>query len=109
MSDMEDTPDIFAQMKKMHNNMKKVWKQHVFYDMGHVAAEEILVAWMDFRSFCIDESIYNLLFMFQVKGQIVIGNFQCSFQEFDIWKPAILKLLTTIRVNFPEYNFYNVE
>lgn len=95
----ENALDISAQMEKLYCDMQKVWKQHVFYDMGEVEAEELLVAWMDFRSFCMDGSLYNLLFMFQVEEQIVLGNFHCSFPQYDIWKPVVLKLLMTIQVN----------
>ncbi len=98
VSDTENALDISAQMGKLYGDMKKVWKQCVFYDMGQVEAEELPVAWMDFRLFCIDGSIYNLLFMFQVEEQVVLGNFHCSFPQYDIWKPVILKLLTTIQI-----------
>ncbi|MCM1251958.1 MAG: hypothetical protein NC321_03990 [Clostridium sp.] len=99
MADRENAPDISVQMEKVYSDMKKVWKQYVFYDTGQVEAGEFAVAWMDFRSFCVDGSIYNLLFMFQAEKQIVLGNFHCSFPQYDIWKPVILKLLTTVRVN----------
>ena len=99
MVDTDNEQDIAAQMEKLHDDMKKVWKQNVFYDTGQVEAEELSVAWMDFRSFCMDGSVYNLLFIFQVEEQIVLGNFQCSFPQYDIWKPIVLKLLATIRVN----------
>ena len=101
MADRENAPDISAQMEKLHGDMKKVWKQHVFYDTGEVIAGGLTVAWMDFRSFCMDGSLYNLLFMFQVEEQIVLGNFHCSFPQYDIWKPAVLRLLTTVQVNDP--------
>ena len=87
MSDMESAADISAQMKKVHDDMEKVWKQNVFYDMGQITIEELSVVWMDFRSFCMDGSIYNLLFMFQLEEQIVLGNFHCGFPQYDIWKP----------------------
>lgn len=102
MPDSDNTPDISARMEKLHDDMQKVWKQHVFYDTGEVEAEKNIVAWMDFRSFCMDGSIYNLLFMFPVEEQIVLGNFHCSFPQYDIWKPVVLKLLTTIRVNMAD-------
>ncbi len=42
-------------------------------------------------------SFYSLLFMFQAQAQSVLGNFHCSFQIYDIWKPVIIKILTTIQ------------
>ena len=99
MAEVENTPDISAQIEKLYGDMKKVWKQFVFYDTGQVEAEGLSIGWMDFRSFCMDGSIYNLLFLFRAQEQSVLGNFHCSFPQYDTWKPVILKLLTTIQVN----------
>lgn len=99
MAEVENAPDISAQIEKLYGDMKKVWKQYVFYDTGQVEAEGLSIGWMDFRSFCMDGSIYNLLFLFRAQEQSVLGNFHCSFPQYDTWKPVILKLLTTIQVN----------
>ena len=85
------------QMAAIRNDMKKIWKQNVFYDTGEVMAENTPVAWMDFRAYCLDGNLYSFLFMFQTQAQSVLGNFHCSFQIYDIWKPVIIKILTTIQ------------
>lgn len=90
--------DIVMYAKSLRSDMKKVWKQNVFYDTGKVIAEGHTVAWMDFKAFCMDGSIYGMLFLFQAGTQIILGNFHCSFVQYDIWKPVILKLLTTIQI-----------
>lgn len=89
--------DISGQMEKVCHDMKRVWKQNVFYDRGDIAADGFPVAWMDSRAFCLDGSLYSLLFMFQVEDQVILGNFHCNFSKYDIWKPAVLKLLSTIK------------
>ena len=78
--------------------IQKIWKQYVFYDIGEIVADNIPVAWMDFKAFCINGMIYSMLFLFQIEEQAVLGNFHCVFPKYDIWKPAVLKLLTTIQV-----------
>lgn len=98
----EDTPEsIFVQMDRVRSDMKKIWKQNVFYDKGEIQAEGFSVAWMDFRTFCLDSSLYCLLFLFPMREQIVLGNFHCSFPQYDIWKPTILKLLATVQRTEP--------
>lgn len=99
ITDREESADVSVKMDEIHDNMKKVWKQNVFYDKGEVQADGFPIAWMDFRAFCIDGSLYSMLFMFQAGTQIVLGNFHCSFPKYDIWKPAILKILTTIQIS----------
>ena len=83
-------------MEKLRADMRKVWKQAVFYDKGTVMAGEIPVPWMDCRTFCLDTSLYCLLFLFAVQGRLILGNFHCRFPEYDRWKPVALGVLETI-------------
>ena len=107
----EEQRQVSEQMSVIRNDMKKIWKQNVFYDIGEVMAENTPVAWMDFKAYCLDGNLYSLLFMFQTQAQTVLGNFHCSFPIYDIWKPLVLKLLTTIQaestsiqIKSPEYS-----
>ncbi len=93
----EEQRQVSEQMAVIRNDMRKIWKQNVFYDIGEVVAENTPVAWMDFKAYCLDGNLYSLLFMFQTQAQTVLGNFHCSFPIYDIWKPLVLKLLTTIQ------------
>ena len=107
----EEQRQVSEQMVVIRNDMRKIWKQNVFYDIGEVVAENTPVAWMDFKAYCLDGNLYSLLFMFQTQAQTVLGNFHCSFPIYDIWKPLVLKLLTTIQaestsiqIKSPEYS-----
>ena len=84
-------------IKMLRTDMKKVWKQIVFYDMGMVMAGDISVPWMDCKTFCLDGSLYCLLFLFEIQGQMILGNFHCSFPQYDRWKPIVLRVLATIK------------
>ena len=82
----------------IQREMKKRWKQQVFYETGVVKARQMDVAWMDYRGFCLDGSLYSLLFLFLLPGKLVLGNFHCRFIHYDRWKTIILKLLETIEL-----------
>lgn len=97
MADRMETENISEQMEKVRSDIIKVWKQNVFYDRGEISSDGEPVVWMDYRAYCMDGNLYMILFMFQLKEQIVLGNFHCSFSQYDIWKPVIIKLLATIQ------------
>ena len=82
----------------IRRDMKKLWKQNVFYDTGTAQAGELEVPWMDMKGFCLNGSFYSLIFLFELDGDAALGNFHCGFSQYDIWKPVILKLLTTIEI-----------
>ena len=83
-------------VERLRQDMQKVWKQAVFYDMGIVKTGEVPVSWMDCKTFCLDGSLYCLLFLFEIQGQLILGNFHCSFSKYDRWKPTVLRVLETI-------------
>ncbi|MCI6813183.1 MAG: hypothetical protein MR922_12430 [Lachnospiraceae bacterium] len=94
--EVEDT------LKEIQQEMKKRWKQQVFYETGVVKTGELKVAWLDYRGFCLDESLYSLLFLFFLQEEMILGNFHCSFVDYDRWKPIVLKLLETIETRREE-------
>lgn len=83
-------------MESLRADMQKVWKQAVFYDTGTVMAGDMPVPWMDCKTFCLDGNLYCLLFLFELQGELVLGNFHCSFPQYDRWKPIVLEVLETI-------------
>ncbi len=83
-------------MENLRADMHKVWKQAVFYDTGIVMTGDMKVPWMDCKTFCLDGSLYCLLFLFELPGQLILGNFHCSFPQYDRWKPMVLRVLETI-------------
>ena len=97
MTEMIEAKSISEQMKIIRSDIMKVWKQNVFYDQGEISEDGEPIVWMDFRAYCMDGSLYTILFMFQVEEQIVLGNFHCSFPQYDIWKSVVIKLLTTVQ------------
>lgn len=69
----EEQRHVSEQMAVIRNDMKKIWKQNVFYDIGEVVAENTPVAWMDFKAYCLDGNLYSLLFMFQTQARSILG------------------------------------
>lgn len=57
--DNENTKNISQRLAKIRADMEKIWKQYVFYDIGEIVADNIPVAWMDFKAFCIVEGKNN--------------------------------------------------
>lgn len=53
---------------------------------------------MDLKAYCLDGNLYSMIFLFRAQGQTVLGNFHCNFPRYDVWKPAVLKLLATVQV-----------
>lgn len=71
-------------------------RKTVFYEEGR-ASGDIPVLWFDYKSFAADERVYNLMFFFRAGADLILGTFYCMFQDYDRWKPEVLRTLWTVR------------
>lgn len=99
MTEAGRTESAYQLLMRMRKDMKKVRKQNVFYETGEETAGGLAVAWMDHKGFCLDGALYSMVFLFRMGEEYTLGDFHCSFPQYDIWKPVMKKLLTTIQVD----------
>lgn len=59
--------------------------------------EEITGKWFAFRSHAMDSSIYNMMLLTAVGGNLVQGSFNCGYEEYRKWKRIVLLMWNTIR------------
>lgn len=100
--DRETSLELQVLWETIRENMKILYRQNVFYDNGTVYAGELPVFWQDMKAFCLSGSIYCLIFLFETDAGRVAGNFHCDFEKYVKWRPAMLKLLRTIRIQAGE-------
>lgn len=73
--------------------LEKIDRRVVFYDQG----EEKGILWFDYKGFAGNEVTYNLIFLFQVGEEKVLGSFFCPFEAYDRWRPVVFEMLSTVR------------
>ncbi len=76
--------------------LEKLDDRTVCYDMGQ-AENEIKVDWLEYKSFAIDGRVYNVLFLFNIGKEKMLGTFYCPFEEYGTWKPMIWDIMQTIK------------
>ena len=82
--------------KEVYHTIFSLFPQNVFYNRELIKFNDIEVYWFDYKSFAIDIDLYNILFMFKIKNDLILGNFNCIFDKFEDWNLAMLKMLETI-------------
>ena len=58
----------------------------------------INIAYFDFCSAALDMDIYNMMFFLSVDNRIVVGSFNCPWQNMDAWKPVIEQMFETVEM-----------
>ncbi len=74
------------------NDEKIIW-----YGSGEADAGTGRAGWFEFKSFAESEEIYNMIFMAETETQRVYGAFHCIFEEYDKWKPIVIRMLENMQ------------
>ncbi|MDR7810480.1 hypothetical protein [Lacrimispora sp.] len=94
--------DLEVERKQIRRILSQADAKNVFYDQGNVFGD-IPVVWFDYKSFAVDERVYNMMFLFPASEKLMIGTFYCIFKDYDRWRPEILNMLRTIRTEEAVY------
>lgn len=98
--DVKEVPSqalLQSECEQVLRVLKNADENIVFYDQGNLTEQES-VLWFDYKSFAIDELVYNITFLFFAGNDLIMGTFYCVFKDYDKWKPQILNMLCTIEV-----------
>lgn len=74
--------------------LERIDDRVVIYDMGE---SNKWIYWLEYKTFAFNERIYNILFLFYAKEQVVMGTFFCKFEEYEKWKSVIFNMISTIK------------
>ena len=82
----------------------RIFPRNVLYETGSFNTGGLEIIWLEYKSFSLSLEVYNILFtiMSDAAGTI-IGTFTCPFTSYDIWKPCVLQIIKTIKVQEGSY------
>ena len=88
--------DVIEDMKYV---LKKTNPAMEFYESGIEELEDFNIGWMDYKSFAIDDQMYNIMFVASVKGKMLHGVFNCGYSAHVEWRDRGLQIIKSIRFN----------
>lgn len=87
--------DIDAVIHQFKNLIQKVNPAYVFDEI--IIKEEKSIGWFGFKSYGIDEQIYNIMYVKPIDGKLLYGVFNCMYRDMEEWKDAALQVIDSIR------------
>ncbi|MCH5258671.1 MAG: hypothetical protein J1F18_02900 [Lachnospiraceae bacterium] len=66
----------------------------IFYDF--VISEEKNLGWFDFKSYGLDEQMYNVMYITPIEGKLMHGIFNCMYKDILEWKDAVQQVMLSI-------------
>jgi len=88
--------------------IERLFPSSVLYDTGTLKKENLEVFWLEYKSFSVEDEVYNILFPIVIGGaDLIIGAFNCPITQYDIWKPCVLQIIMTMQTRQDEEDHHN--
>lgn len=85
-------------LEKVCKSLNECGKQVVIYEKNVLQAVNVKIGWADYKTPCLDNILYGIIFIFFTNTECIIGGFQCEFRLYDKWKFVIIELLKHIKI-----------
>ena len=80
-----DSPLDEEHVEKLKDEMKVIIKKtnpaNVFYEDGVLEVDSKNIGFFEFKSYAIDDSLYNIMFFLEFEGKTLMGTFSCPYEE----------------------------
>lgn len=93
-----DTPfnerQIESALSQFQRIILKVNPAFIFYDF--IIIEEKNIGWFDFKSYGLDEQMYNVMYITPIEGKLMHGIFNCMYRDILEWKDAVRQVMLSV-------------
>ena len=90
-----------SQIKEIMNQSKSALKNTnpaiIFHDSKVEEDIDLPLAWFEFKSYGLDKSVYNLMFVARAHSKMLHGSFNCSYDNALEWREAARQMVYYIR------------
>lgn len=90
-----------SQIKEIMNQSKSALKNTnpaiIFHDSKVEEDIDLPLAWFEFKSYGLDKSVYNLMFVARAHSKMLHGSFNCSYDNALEWREAARQMVYSIR------------
>ncbi|OOM13965.1 hypothetical protein [Clostridium saccharobutylicum] len=97
-----DSPLDEEHVEELKNEMKIVTKEtnpaNVFYGDGVLEVNSKNIGYFEFKSYSVDNYLYNLIYFFQFQGKTLMGTFICKHSDCEEWRDVVFNMLSTIKI-----------
>jgi hypothetical protein len=92
----KDIPEVKDALQEV---VMRVYPASSVIDSETIEVAGINIAYYDFDTAAIDMDIYNLIFFISLDDRLVLGSFNCPWENMDEWKPVIVQMLGSVEVS----------
>lgn len=98
---LTDKPTSNSDILEILKNFKKVIKHlqfgSTFYESDLIQAEISPIGWLDYKNTVLGKAVYNIMYLLNLEGKLLICSFCCPYKDRQDWKPLVLEMIKKIR------------
>lgn len=81
-------------MKTMIRNMNPA---NVFFEEELIQKENMVISLFDYKSFAMDQPVYNMIYISSIGENIMQGIFNCAYSISGKWKPIARQVIESMQ------------
>lgn len=97
-----DNPLDEERIEELKDGMKILIKKsnpaNVFYEDGVLKANSKNIGFFEFKSYAIDDALYNLMFFLEFQEKTLMGTFGCRYDDYKEWRDIAFEIINNIKV-----------
>lgn len=78
--------------------LKRLNPSYLFFEEGLEIIGEKSIGFFEFKSPALDVPLFNLMFFTVIETDIMHGVFNCSFEEYEPWRPVARQIMSSVRI-----------
>lgn len=82
----------------MKGFIKKTNPANIFYKDGLLEVNSKNVGFFEFKSYAVDDSLYNIAFFLEFEEKTFMGTFSCPYNECKEWRDVAFQIIKSIKV-----------
>lgn len=83
-------------IQQAHDALKKVNPAFIFYDMKFEDREKNKIGWFDYKSYGLDDQMYNVMAVTPIDQKFLHVGFNCHFRMKEEWRPAAIQVILSV-------------
>lgn len=92
-----ETDQIKEIMEQSKSALKNTNPAIIFHESKVGEDVDLPLAWFEFKSYGLDKSVYNLMFIARAHSKMLHGSFNCSYDYALEWREAARQMVYSIR------------
>jgi len=97
-----DNPLDEERVEELKDGMKILIKKsnpaNVFYEDGVLKPNSKNIGFFEFKSYAIDDALYNLMFFLEFQERTLMGTFSCRYDDYKEWRDIAFQIINNIKV-----------